>query len=211
MSSKGERLHAPSSTRDGRSLWCNSGVHSATLIPFGGIVSRESHLSWGRIHSLAITFACRFSTRGVWIALWGEPGLTFYSQSTRNVSQCQKLTKGILLLNSTIGICSWLRVQGSKTSKTRVHKIKHLEKFHIPYNRDFEIMNKIVSLVKKADHCTCKAHLYKTVLAEKIHKKSRTNLNLQTTAFHNGWHIVPSTVWVWHLRRTARHENSPSF
>lgn len=39
---KGERSYAPSLTRDGGgSLWCNSRVHCATLIPFGGIVMRE--------------------------------------------------------------------------------------------------------------------------------------------------------------------------
>lgn len=88
-----ERLHAVSLTRDGRSLWCNRGVHCATLIPFGRIVSSESHLRWGPIHSLAITFACRLPTRRVWMALRGEPDLPFHSRSTRNVSQCQSWLK----------------------------------------------------------------------------------------------------------------------
>lgn len=88
-----ERLHAASLTRDGRSLWCNRGVHCATLIPFGRIVSSESHLRWGPIHSLAITFACRLPTRRVWMTLRGEPDLPFHSRSTRNVSQCQSWLK----------------------------------------------------------------------------------------------------------------------
>lgn len=79
---RGECFHAASLTRVGISLWCNSGAHCATLIPFGGIVSRELHL----IHPLAITFTCQLPSRRVWIASWGEADLPFNSQSRCNVS-----------------------------------------------------------------------------------------------------------------------------
>lgn len=79
---RGECFHAPGLTRVGISLWCNSGAHCATLIPFGGIVSRELHL----IHPLAITFTCQLPSRRVRIASWGEADLPFNSQSRRNVS-----------------------------------------------------------------------------------------------------------------------------
>lgn len=79
---RGECFHAPSLTGAGISLWCNSGAHCATLIPFGGIVSRELHL----IHPLAITFTCQLPSRRVWIASWGEADLPFSSQSRCNVS-----------------------------------------------------------------------------------------------------------------------------
>lgn len=79
---RGECFHAPTLTRVGISLWCNSGTHCATLIPFGGIVSRELHL----IHPLAITFTCQLPSRRAWIASWGEAGLPFNSQSRCNVS-----------------------------------------------------------------------------------------------------------------------------